>query len=180
MACMRSGVRSPSAPPLKMRNTGPSAGVFFVYGSGGFLQGCKASMVPETGGKTRPENTCQPGLPGRRIPAPAQFTRNEKPGSSFPWVFVTSKRKSRLQGGFLQGCKASMVPEVGVEPTWSCLHWILSPARLPVSPLRHKEPHLQKCNSIPKPRPWQAVTPGENTLHKLYKRRIVILHVLVP
>ena len=31
-----------------------------------------------------------------------------------------------------------MVPEVGVEPTWGFPHWILSPARLPVSPLRHK------------------------------------------
>ncbi len=31
-----------------------------------------------------------------------------------------------------------MVPEVGVEPTWSCPRWILSPVRLPVSPLRRK------------------------------------------
>ena len=31
-----------------------------------------------------------------------------------------------------------MVPEVGVEPTRSCPRWILSPVRLPVSPLRLK------------------------------------------
>ena len=30
-----------------------------------------------------------------------------------------------------------MVPEVGIEPTRPCGHGILSPARLPVSPLRH-------------------------------------------
>ena len=30
-----------------------------------------------------------------------------------------------------------MVPEVGIEPTWDCSRWILSPVRLPVSPLRH-------------------------------------------
>ena len=32
-----------------------------------------------------------------------------------------------------------MVPEVGIEPTRPCGHGILSPARLPVSPLRHSE-----------------------------------------
>ena len=30
-----------------------------------------------------------------------------------------------------------MVPENGVEPSRSCDHWILSPARLPVPPLGH-------------------------------------------
>ena len=28
----------------------------------------------------------------------------------------------------------SMVPEVGLEPTWYCYRWILSPLRLPISP----------------------------------------------
>ena len=31
-----------------------------------------------------------------------------------------------------------LVPEVGIEPTWGCPRWILSPVRLPVSPLRLK------------------------------------------
>ena len=31
-----------------------------------------------------------------------------------------------------------MVPKVGLEPTRGCPHGILSPARLPISPLRHK------------------------------------------
>ncbi len=30
-----------------------------------------------------------------------------------------------------------MVPKVGLEPTWTEARWILSPVRLPVSPLRH-------------------------------------------
>mgnify|MGYP007089980808 CR=1 FL=1 len=30
-----------------------------------------------------------------------------------------------------------MVPEVGIEPTRGEPRWILSPVRLPVSPLRH-------------------------------------------
>ena len=29
-----------------------------------------------------------------------------------------------------------MVPKVGLEPTRGCPHWILNPARLPISPLR--------------------------------------------
>ena len=29
------------------------------------------------------------------------------------------------------------MPEVGVEPTRAEAHWILSPARLPIPPLRH-------------------------------------------
>ncbi len=30
-----------------------------------------------------------------------------------------------------------MVALVGLEPTWYCYHWILSPARLPISPQSH-------------------------------------------
>ncbi len=30
-----------------------------------------------------------------------------------------------------------MVPEVGIEPTWTFVRWILNPVRLPISPLRH-------------------------------------------
>ena len=30
----------------------------------------------------------------------------------------------------------ALVPEVGIEPTWGCPRGILSPVRLPVSPLR--------------------------------------------
>ena len=45
------------------------------------------------------------------------------------------------------------MPEVGVEPTRPCGHGILSPARLPVSPLRHEE----GTPSIPRPqRPFFA------------------------
>ncbi len=36
----------------------------------------------------------------------------------------------------LKGGESELVPKVGVEPTRGCPHWILSPARLPVSPLR--------------------------------------------
>ncbi len=41
----------------------------------------------------------------------------------------------RLMKNYL---KEKVVPEEGIEPTRSCLHWILSPARLPISPLRHE------------------------------------------
>jgi hypothetical protein len=34
--------------------------------------------------------------------------------------------------------RIKMVPEAGIEPAWSCLRWILSPVRLPISPLRQK------------------------------------------
>ena len=32
----------------------------------------------------------------------------------------------------------TLVPEVGLEPTRPCGHWILNPARLPIPPLRRK------------------------------------------
>lgn len=38
------------------------------------------------------------------------------------------------------------VPEVGLEPTWSCPRGILSPLRLPISPLR---PSGQNINALP-------------------------------
>ena len=38
-----------------------------------------------------------------------------------------------------------MVPEVGIEPTWGCPRWILSPVRLPVSPLRLEEVYTIDC-----------------------------------
>src|SRR5216117_2567434 len=36
------------------------------------------------------------------------------------------------------------LPAEGLEPTRSCDHWILSPARLPVPPRRREEIKLQK------------------------------------
>src|SRR6476660_1605463 len=38
----------------------------------------------------------------------------------------------------------SNVPAEGIEPTRSCDHWILSPARLPVPPRRREEIKLRK------------------------------------
>src|SRR5437870_8985218 len=38
------------------------------------------------------------------------------------------------------------LPAEGIEPTRSCDHWILSPARLPVPPRRREEIRLQKRN----------------------------------
>ena len=35
--------------------------------------------------------------------------------------------------------KKKVVPEVGLEPTHCCQYWILSPARLPIPPLRQPE-----------------------------------------
>src|SRR6478752_6026993 len=36
------------------------------------------------------------------------------------------------------------LPAEGIEPTRSCDHWILSPARLPIPPRRRAEATLQK------------------------------------
>ena len=38
----------------------------------------------------------------------------------------------------LMGLYGGLMPEVGLEPTRAKAHWILSPARLPISPLRQK------------------------------------------
>ena len=44
-----------------------------------------------------------------------------------------------------------LVPEVGIEPTWGCPRWILSPVRLPVSPLRHRGALYNRwCSSVKK------------------------------
>jgi hypothetical protein len=44
-----------------------------------------------------------------------------------------------------------MVPEVGIEPTRGEPRWILSPVRLPVSPLRHRGALYNRwCSSVKK------------------------------
>ena len=42
-----------------------------------------------------------------------------------------SQTQKPADAGYLR-----LVPKVGIEPTRPCGHWILSPARLPVPPLR--------------------------------------------
>ena len=42
-----------------------------------------------------------------------------------------------------------MVPEVGIEPTRGRPRWILSPVRLPVSPLRHKYLYILPTELFP-------------------------------
>ena len=44
--------------------------------------------------------------------------------------------KKRDSAKMTESLAIIMVPEVGIEPTWSCPRGILSPVRLPVSPLR--------------------------------------------
>src|SRR5205823_6738193 len=44
----------------------------------------------------------------------------------------------------LERKKRAKLPAEGIEPTRSCDHWILSPARLPVPPRRRAELKLQK------------------------------------
>ena len=46
------------------------------------------------------------------------------------------------------GNKGVMVPEVGVEPTRGCPHWILNPARLPVSSPGQVEDNLTPYREI--------------------------------
>jgi hypothetical protein len=41
-----------------------------------------------------------------------------------------------------------MVPEVGIEPTWGCPRGILSPVRLPISPLRHDPPITRNPSAL--------------------------------
>src|SRR2546430_850559 len=41
---------------------------------------------------------------------------------------------------------SSKLPAEGLEPTRSCDHWILSPARLPVPPRRHRFLHSTTTN----------------------------------
>ena len=45
--------------------------------------------------------------------------------------------KKNLIFRFFRGRKAFFVmPKPGIEPGWYCYRWILSPVRLPISPLR--------------------------------------------
>src|SRR5437868_8054348 len=48
---------------------------------------------------------------------------------------ATAARNRQL----LKSQRGSELPAEGIEPTRSCDHWILSPARLPVPPRRRKE-----------------------------------------
>ena len=53
-----------------------------------------------------------------------------------------TKKKARTldfaedSGLYWTALNNDLVPEVGIEPTWARARWILSPVRLPVSPLR--------------------------------------------
>ena len=47
---------------------------------------------------------------------------------------------------FLVNSSVERMPAEGIEPTRSCDHWILSPARLPVPPRRREEIKLQNRN----------------------------------
>ena len=48
----------------------------------------------------------------------------------------TYRNRKRLSATFSKSMQIP-VPEVGLEPTRDCSHWILNPARLPIPPLRH-------------------------------------------
>src|SRR5205085_6672873 len=54
------------------------------------------------------------------------------------------RKKSRPRVGVGLTRWAARLPAEGLEPTRSCDHWILSPARLPVPPRRRAETKLQK------------------------------------
>ena len=41
-----------------------------------------------------------------------------------------------------------LVPEVGIEPTWGRPRWILSPVRLPISPLRRRAEHIAEGRTL--------------------------------
>ena len=49
---------------------------------------------------------------------------------------VVYENKKRDSANTTESLSIVVVPEVGIEPTWSCPRGILSPVRLPISPLR--------------------------------------------
>ena len=53
---------------------------------------------------------------------------DKKKPATIDWMRVSVRYGTSLN--------VNVVPEVGIEPTWGCPRWILSPVRLPVSPLR--------------------------------------------
>lgn len=58
------------------------------------------------------------------------------------------------------------MPEEGIEPTLSCENWILSPARLPVPPLRRLSKHeLYAKNQAMKSAPRAALIIALLILH---------------
>ena len=67
-----------------------------------------------------------------------------------------------------------MVPEVGIEPTRGCPRWILSPVRLPVSPLRRsvldtpEAPLSQVESGIRKFNPFQFPTASLYPVFQVY------------
>lgn len=52
-----------------------------------------------------------------------------------------------------------MVGVVGIEPTWACARWILSPVRLPISP---HPPTTYQMISIDK---WPSLNAERNIIH---------------
>src|SRR5438067_10765165 len=76
---------------------------------------------------------------GKAPSRPAHF-KTACPRCAFPdQKHRTSKIEHRRPSG-----KRANLPAEGIEPTRSCDHWILSPARLPVPPRRRAEAKLRK------------------------------------
>jgi hypothetical protein len=55
----------------------------------------------------------------------------------YKMVTLALSKKKGLQPFPAQPLNFSMVPELGIEPRRTCVRGILSPLRLPISPLRH-------------------------------------------
>ena len=73
-----------------------------------------------------------------RWPAPS-WTPPRYKGECFPLapLFVSDSRNKKDRSHDRSFRNHTLVPAVGIEPTWSCPRRILSPLRLPVSPRRH-------------------------------------------
>ena len=71
------------------------------------------------------------------------------------YAFAAGSAKNLIQGNekrtsdvLSQVLLVISVPEVGLEPTRPCGHWILNPARLPIPPLRHGRAKARALSAV--------------------------------
>ena len=83
--------------------------------------------------------------------------------------YCVSSRMFALNSIFTKYPMKFRMPAEGIEPTRSCDHWILSPARLPVPPRRREKIKLQKRSGSSSVRnnAWRPSHRFENEIRRL-------------
>jgi hypothetical protein len=106
-----------------------------TYGRTGALE--RAKKVPTMVPRGAENGAIQPTSAALRIAPDCTELAEEQRVVAAQEIAINAEESSASRTHSHQSAsKLTQVPEEGVEPTLSCENWILSPARLPIPPLR--------------------------------------------